>query len=57
VFRAQARKVRIETDSKRLVETDGTIVGQTPIDVSVRPAALSVISNLPADAPEERKPA
>ncbi|MDQ6794880.1 MAG: diacylglycerol kinase family lipid kinase [Chloroflexota bacterium] len=46
VFRAQAREVRIETDPRRLVETDGTIVGKTPIDVSVRPAALTVISNL-----------
>jgi diacylglycerol kinase (ATP) len=52
VFRAQARKVRIETEPKRLVETDGTIVGNTPIDVSVRPAALTVISNLPAGAAE-----
>jgi YegS/Rv2252/BmrU family lipid kinase len=48
-LRAQARKVRIETEPKRLVETDGSIVGKTPITVSVRPAALTVISNLEAD--------
>jgi len=52
VFRAQARRVRIETEPKRLVETDGTIVGKTPIDVTVRPAALTVITNLEAEAAE-----
>ena len=57
VFRAQARKVRIETEPKRLVETDGTVVGKTPIDVSVRPAALTVISNLEAAAAEGHEPA
>ena len=57
VFRAQARKVRIETEPKRLVETDGSIVGKTPINVSVRPAALTVISNLEADTAEEDEPA
>jgi diacylglycerol kinase (ATP) len=43
VYRAQARKVRIETTPKRLVETDGSIVGKTPITVSVRPSALTVM--------------
>ncbi len=42
-FRAQAREVRIETTPSRLVEVDGTVVGKTPIDVSVLPAALTVI--------------
>jgi YegS/Rv2252/BmrU family lipid kinase len=43
VFRAQARKIRIETDPSRLVETDGSIVGRTPIRASIRPEALTVI--------------
>ena len=43
VFRAQGREVRIETDPSRLVETDGSVVGKTPITVSIRPAALTVI--------------
>ena len=47
VFRAQAREVRIETTPSRLVEVDGTVVGKTPIVVSVLPAALTVI--VPAD--------
>ncbi|HEY6058582.1 MAG TPA: diacylglycerol kinase family protein [Candidatus Limnocylindrales bacterium] len=44
VFRAQARKVRIETDPPRLVEVDGTVVGRTPVEISVMPAALCVIA-------------
>jgi YegS/Rv2252/BmrU family lipid kinase len=43
VFRAQARQIRIDTDPSRLVEADGNPVGKTPIEVSVRPAALRVI--------------
>jgi YegS/Rv2252/BmrU family lipid kinase len=43
VFRAQAREVRVQSDPSRLVETDGSVVGQTPIDVSIRPRALTVI--------------
>jgi YegS/Rv2252/BmrU family lipid kinase len=43
VLRAQAREVRIETQPSRLVETDGSPVGKTPIVVSVRPRALRVI--------------
>lgn len=43
VFRARARKVRIETEPSRLVETDGSVVGTTPIKASIRPAALTVI--------------
>jgi len=42
-FRAQARKVRIATTNPRLVEIDGNVVGRTPVDVSILPAALSVI--------------
>ncbi len=43
VFRAQARTIRIESDPPRLVETDGNVIGRTPIDVEVRPAALTVL--------------
>lgn len=43
VFRAQAREVRIETDPPRLVETDGSVVGRTPLVASIRPAALIVM--------------
>jgi Sphingosine kinase and enzymes related to eukaryotic diacylglycerol kinase len=43
VFRTRARKVRVSTTESRLVETDGSVAGRTPIRVSVRPAALTVI--------------
>jgi YegS/Rv2252/BmrU family lipid kinase len=43
VFRAQAREIRIESDPNRLVETDGSVVGQTPVNVSIQPRALTVI--------------
>ncbi len=43
VFRAHAHEVRIDSEPSRLVEIDGSVVGATPIKVSVRPAALSVV--------------
>jgi len=43
VFRTRARKVRVSTMKRRLVETDGSVAGRTPIKVSVRPAALTVV--------------
>jgi diacylglycerol kinase (ATP) len=43
VFRAQAREIRVRSDRKRLVETDGSVAGKTPISVSVKPRALTVI--------------
>ena len=43
VFRAQGREIRIESDPPRLVETDGSVVGRTPIAIAVRPLALTVI--------------
>jgi YegS/Rv2252/BmrU family lipid kinase len=43
VFRAQARKVRIATARPRLVEIDGSVVGRTPVRMSILPAALTVI--------------
>ena len=47
VFRAQAKEVRIATKRGRLVETDGSIIGRTPIIVSIRPAALTVLVPAP----------
>ncbi len=47
VFRAQAGEIRIETRRRRLVETDGSVIGTTPISVSIRPAALTVIEPRP----------
>lgn len=43
VYHAKARKVRIETKPRRRVETDGGDVGRTPITVSIRPSALTVM--------------
>lgn len=43
VFRARAREVRIETDPPRLVETDGSVLGRTPVAASVVPGGLRVI--------------
>jgi YegS/Rv2252/BmrU family lipid kinase len=43
VFRAKATTVRIETNPSRRVETDGSVVGRTPISLSVEPAALTVM--------------
>jgi len=42
-FRATAREVLVDTEPSRLVEIDGSVVGTTPIKVSVRPSALTVI--------------
>jgi len=43
VFRAQARTVRIGTARPILVEIDGDVVGRTPVEISILPAALTVI--------------
>jgi YegS/Rv2252/BmrU family lipid kinase len=47
VFRAQAKEIRIETKRRRLVETDGSVIGTTPVVVTIRPAALTVIEPRP----------
>jgi YegS/Rv2252/BmrU family lipid kinase len=49
-FRAKAHKVRVDSEPSRLVEIDGTVVGPTPIRVSVRPGALSVVIPKPEGA-------
>lgn len=43
VFRAKARNVRIETRPRRRVETDGSVVGRTPVTLSIRKQALTVM--------------
>ncbi len=43
VFRATARKILIDSEPSRLVEIDGSVVGTTPLKVSVRPAALTAV--------------
>jgi YegS/Rv2252/BmrU family lipid kinase len=43
VFRAKATEVQIDTEPSRLVEIDGSVVGTTPIKVTIRLAALTVI--------------
>jgi diacylglycerol kinase (ATP) len=47
VFRAQAKEIRIETKRRRLVEIDGSVIGATPVVVSIRPGALTVIEPRP----------
>ena len=37
VYRAHAREVEVSSEPARLVETDGSVVGTTPIRVSVQP--------------------
>jgi diacylglycerol kinase (ATP) len=43
VYRARARRVRIESTPRRLVETDGTVIGRTPLKIKVLPRALTVL--------------
>jgi YegS/Rv2252/BmrU family lipid kinase len=54
VLRARARAIEIEAKSKRLVEIDGSVIGKTPIAVSIQPAALTVIAP-PATASGEAR--
>ncbi|HEY3333930.1 MAG TPA: YegS/Rv2252/BmrU family lipid kinase [Candidatus Limnocylindrales bacterium] len=43
VYRAQGRKIEIETEPGRLVEVDGSVIGATPVSIKVEPKALSVL--------------
>jgi diacylglycerol kinase family enzyme len=43
VIRARGRKVSVSASPRQLVETDGSIIGQTPVKAEIRPNALSVI--------------
>ena len=44
VLRVRATDVEITSRPRQLVETDGTVIGTTPIRVRMRPAALRVIA-------------
>jgi YegS/Rv2252/BmrU family lipid kinase len=42
-FRARGREVKVETATRRLVELDGSVVGRTPVIVTISPGALRVL--------------
>lgn len=42
-FRARAHEVAVHAKQRRLVELDGSVVGHTPVTVTVRPGALRVL--------------
>lgn len=44
VLRVRATDVAIASKPRQLVETDGTVIGRTPIRVTMRPGALHVIA-------------
>jgi YegS/Rv2252/BmrU family lipid kinase len=44
VLRRRAREVTVKSKPRQLVETDGTVIGRTPISVSIRPKALRVMA-------------
>jgi len=56
VLRSRGKEVTIETHTKRLVEIDGSVVGTTPVRISVRPAALTVLAPPPAPSPPTPEP-
>ncbi len=41
----RARHVRVEADGPMLAQTDGEVIGQTPISFQVRPEGLRIFSN------------
>ena len=41
--RTRAHQLHIESEPRRPVDIDGSVIGRTPIDVSIRPAALIVM--------------
>jgi diacylglycerol kinase family enzyme len=43
VLRTRARRVRLETTPRRLVEADGSVIGRTPLEIVVLPQALTVL--------------
>jgi YegS/Rv2252/BmrU family lipid kinase len=47
VLRARAKTIEIQSESKRPVEVDGSVIGSTPIAVSIHPGALVVIVPAP----------
>jgi diacylglycerol kinase (ATP) len=44
VFRTRGREVSVRANPRQLVETDGSVIGRTPITVSIRPDALRVMA-------------
>jgi len=44
VFRTHAREVTVTADPRQLVETDGSVIGHTPVTISIRPGALRVMA-------------
>ena len=44
VFRARARSIEVRTRKPRLVELDGSVVGETPVRASVVPGGLCVLA-------------
>lgn len=44
VERHRAREVSIRSSPAQLVETDGSVIGETPLTASIRPAALLVMT-------------
>jgi diacylglycerol kinase family enzyme len=44
VLRARATEVTVKSTPPQLVETDGTVIGRTPISVRLRPGALRVMA-------------
>ena len=42
-LRARAKKIEVEPESKRLVEIDGSVIGTTPVSVTIVPGALTVL--------------
>lgn len=47
-LRARARAIEVEPESKRLVEIDGSVIGNTPVSVAVVPGALTVLCSATA---------
>ena len=48
VYRTRAQEVTVKAHPRQLVETDGSVIGRTPITVSIRPHALRVMAPLPS---------
>lgn len=44
VFRTHAREVTVEAHPRQLVEADGSVIGRTPVTVTVRPGSLRVMA-------------
>ncbi len=50
MHRLRARKLRLETDRPAIFHGDGEVLGETPLEIEVLPAAIEVLApHLPAD--------